>query len=92
MDVMHLERCASQLHLLAGEARAGAVRVADVGAVEWRSLAADRFRALLHDEAARGRQCAELLEEAAQAFAAHARAIGAAPAEVPGVDAVGAGR
>jgi hypothetical protein len=77
MDGMALEHRAAQLKALADEARAGAARVAAVDAVEWKSLAASHFRAALHDEAARGRECAELIEDAAQALAAHARAVGA---------------
>jgi hypothetical protein len=74
MDGHYLQDCARQLAALAQEAATAAGRVAAVDAVEWRSLAAERFRTALHHEAALGRQCAQLLEEAAGAFAASARA------------------
>jgi len=80
MDGTHPEQCAARLRVLAGQAREGAARVAAVEAVQWRSLAADRFRAALRHEAAVGRQCADALEAAAVAFARHARALGASPA------------
>jgi len=79
MDGMHPEHCAARLRVLAGQARATAARVAAVEAVEWRSLAADRFREALLREAALGRHCADLLDAAAGAFAAHARALGGVP-------------
>jgi hypothetical protein len=76
MDGMHPEQVAAGLRALAAEARAGAARVAAVESVRWRSIAAERFRAALRHEAALGRRCADLLDSAAAAFAAHARAIG----------------
>jgi hypothetical protein len=78
MDGAHLARCAARLHALAEEARGEAARVAATDAVAWRSVAADRFRVALRQEAVLGRRCAEALDAAAQAFAAHARAIGSA--------------
>jgi hypothetical protein len=75
MDGTYVQDCARQLGALAREAAAAAARVAAVDAVEWRSVAAERFRAALQHEAALGRQCAQLLDEAAAAFAAAARAI-----------------
>ncbi|HEY6797212.1 MAG TPA: hypothetical protein VI248_21270 [Kineosporiaceae bacterium] len=80
MDGVQLQRCAAELYALADEARGEAARVGAVERVEWRSLAADRFRAVLRREALVGRRCADVLDDAARAVAAHARAIDGAPA------------
>jgi len=77
MDGMGSEGCATRLQALAQEARAATARVAAVDAIDWRSSAAERFRAALRHEAALGRQCADLLDAAAGAYARHARALGA---------------
>ena len=81
MDGMQLEQRAAQLRALAEETRAGAARVAALDAVRWKSLAANRFRAALQREAALGRRCADALDTAARAAAAHARAVGSAGGE-----------
>jgi len=80
MDATHLAHCAAQLHTLAAEARAGAARVAAEQGVTWHSLAAERFRAALRREALHGRRCADDLDAAGRALAAHARAVGGAAA------------
>jgi hypothetical protein len=51
-----------------------------VDAVDWHSLAAHRFRAALRHEAELGRRCADALDDAARAFALHARAVDGLPA------------
>jgi len=48
--------------------------------VTWHSLAAERFRAALRREALHGRRCADDLDAAGRALAAHARAVGGAAA------------
>jgi uncharacterized protein YukE len=78
MDEVQFQRCAAALHALAEEVRGQAARVVAVQSAPWRSTAADRFRAVLGREAAAGRRCAEALDEAARAVAAHARAVGTA--------------
>jgi hypothetical protein len=83
-DGTYLQDCVRQLAALRQEMTGAAARVAAVDAVAWRSLAADRFRAVLGAEAARARRCAALLDEAAAALAGHARAVVAAGG-LPGV-------
>jgi hypothetical protein len=89
MDATHLRHQAAELRGLAGEARRAAAMSAATQDVEWRSLAAERFREALRHEADLTLRCADLLDDAAQAMAAHARAVdGPAPAqEDPGTAA-----
>jgi hypothetical protein len=75
MDWTHLQRHAAELHELADRARTAAALATAVDGVEWRSVAADRFRSALANEAALTRRCADLLDDAGQALAAHARAV-----------------
>jgi len=70
MDGIELQVCAAQLRALAEEVRARASSVAAVRSVPWRSLAADRFREALHDEAAYGLRCADVLDDAARSLVA----------------------
>lgn len=84
MDVTQLQRNAAELHELAEQARQAAAAATATDAVEWRSVAADRFRESLHREAALARRCAELLDDAARAMAVHAQAVqSSVPVTVP---------
>ena len=80
-----MARQVAVLRQLAQQARELAARLAETEAVDWKSLAANRFRALLNDEARLTRGCADRLDGAAEALARHAVAVGAgAPARGPG--------
>lgn len=81
MDASHLERRAAELRELAGQAREAAATAVATDGVEWRSVAADRFRESLHREAEFARRCADLLDDAAQAMAVHARSVPALPVQ-----------
>jgi hypothetical protein len=78
VDVLDLQHCVTQLRALSDQTRRAAGETAAGRAVDWKSLAANKFRDLLDEEANRARRCAALLDEAADAVAAHARATGAA--------------
>jgi hypothetical protein len=75
MDWSHLQRHVVELRELADVSRAAAARAAATDDVPWRSVAAERFRAVLGDEALRARRCADLLDDAALALAGHLRAV-----------------
>lgn len=75
MDWTHLQRRAAELRELADATRRAAATAAATDGVEWRSVAAERFRTALYREAVLTRRCADLLEDAATAMAAHARAV-----------------
>ena len=75
MDASHLARSAAELRELAGQAREAAAAAAATDGVAWRSVAADRFREALQREAELARRCADLLDDAAQAMAVHARSV-----------------
>jgi hypothetical protein len=70
-----VRRRALELRAMAETTRAAATTAAAATGVEWRSLAADRFRELLRHEAERTRRCADLLDTAADALARHAAAV-----------------
>jgi hypothetical protein len=91
MDGTYLQVCAARLHTLAEEARSAAAALATADDVAWQSLAAERFRGALAREASAGRHCGTLLDAAASALAAHARAVAVTP---PGLGQVvtGVGR
>jgi hypothetical protein len=84
MDGTDLDRQVAQLRHLAQEARDLAAHLVASGSVEWKSLAANRFRERLAFEAVLSRGCADRLDRAAGALAAHAVAVrsGAADAVV----------
>jgi hypothetical protein len=75
MDYLNLRRQVAELRDLADISRGAAARVAAADGVEWCSVAAERFRSALRAEAALTRHCAELLDAAAQAMAAHAQTV-----------------
>ena len=75
MDGMHLQHRLALLDSLATQARTAARHTAATSTVEWRSLAADRFRAELSAQAASAQACAGLLDDAAEALGAHVRAL-----------------
>lgn len=75
MDWTHLQRHVAELRELAETTRVAAARAAATEGVEWRSVAAERFRTALHREAGLTRRCADLLDDAARAMAAHVRAV-----------------
>jgi hypothetical protein len=75
MDWSHLQRHVVELRQLADVSRAAAARAAATDGVAWRSVAAERFREALGDEALRTRRCADLLDDAARALAGHLRAV-----------------
>jgi hypothetical protein len=83
MDATHLNHRAAELRALADETRRAAAIAAATDDVEWRSPAAQRFREALRHEADLTRRCADLLDDAAQALAAHARATPVAVAAIP---------
>jgi hypothetical protein len=82
VDGMDVDRQVAQLRQLAGEARDLATHLAASGAVEWKSLAANRFRERLGYEAVLSRGCADRLDRAAGALAAHALALRSGAADV----------
>lgn len=84
MDGMELERHVAELRGLAEATRRAAARAAAADGVEWRSTAAQRFREVLAREATRTRRCADLLDDAAHALAAHVRAVHARTDVAPG--------
>ena len=75
MDDFEGRRHAAELRELAETTRRAAARAAAADGVQWRSVAADRFREALAREALRARRCADLLDDATQALAAHLRAV-----------------
>lgn len=82
MDGMDLDRQVAQLRQLAQEARDLASHLVASGSVEWKSLAANRFRERLGFEAVLSRGCADRLDRAAGALAVHAVAVRSGAAEV----------
>jgi uncharacterized protein YukE len=78
MDVVDLRHCVTALHALAEQARQAAGQAASGADADWQSLAAARFREALAQEADRAGRCARLLDDAADALAAHARAVAGA--------------
>jgi hypothetical protein len=82
VDGMELDRQVAQLRQLAQEARDLASHLVQGGSVEWKSLAANRFRERLGFEAVLSRGCADRLDRAAGALAAHALAVRSGAADV----------
>jgi hypothetical protein len=66
---------AGQLHRLGEEVRVVAAQLLAGAEVEWHSLAASAFRARLSEESLRVRRCADEVDAAAAALAAHGCAL-----------------
>lgn len=79
MEASQVEAVARRLSQLAGSVRDIGGRLGAGTDVRWESLAAQRFRDGLEEEAGRVRQAASLLDEAAQAVRDHAVAVAGRP-------------
>jgi hypothetical protein len=75
VDGTHLRHQAAVLAELAGQARDAGRTASACAGVVWSSLAADRFREALMRQARWVHSCADLLDEASAALAAHAIAV-----------------
>ena len=79
MDGSHLTTLARRLHVLADETRREAERMRASVGVTWQSVAADRYRERLADEARHVLAAAACLDDAAAAMSAHARSVEHSP-------------
>jgi hypothetical protein len=75
MDGMDLQLRVVRLESFAAQLRGAARRTAGTAAVDWKSLAANRFRMALTQQATSVQACAAMLDDAAQALAAHLQAL-----------------